>query len=221
MIMQSIMRRMRPQRRNALAAVAATLLVAAAIAAVLLNGSSGSHRPAPAGFSETSNSGFDGAALPPGRRAPEFTLHDRAGAPVSLSSYRGHVVMLAFVYSTCGRVCVLLAQQIRGALDELPKPVPVLLISAEPSADTAASIAAFLSEVSLTGRVRYLTGPAAVLRAIWHAYRVTPPERDRAGFENTISLALIDGAGDERVLFQLEELTPEALVHDARRLGAN
>jgi protein SCO1/2 len=211
---------MRLKRRDALAAAVATLLVVAAIAAVLLSRSSGSDPPTATGFSETSSSGFDGAALPPGRRAPAFTLHDQAGAPVSLSAYRGRVVVLAFVYSACGRVCELLAQQIRGALDELPKPVPVLLVSAEPSADSAAGVARFLAEVSLSGRVSYLTGSTAQLRPIWRAYHVTPPELDRAGFENTISLFLIDGAGDERVLFQLEELTPEALVHDARKLGA-
>ena len=210
------MRGMRARQRHLRLAAMAALA-----AAIALTGCSSSTAPSTApGFSETANSGFDGAAIPPGEQAFPFTLTDQSGHRVSLGEYRGHAVIVAFVYSTCGRVCVLLAQQIRGALDELPKPVPVLLISAEPSADTAASIAAFLSEVSLTGRVRYLTGPAAVLRAIWHAYRVTPPERDRAGFENTISLALIDGAGDERVLFQLEELTPEALAHDARRLGA-
>jgi cytochrome oxidase Cu insertion factor (SCO1/SenC/PrrC family) len=199
-----------------------TLLTAAALAtAIALTGCSSSAAPSTApGFSETANSGFDGAAIPPGEKAYPFTLTDQMGDRVSLGEYRGRTVIVAFVYSTCGRVCVLLAQQIRGALDELPKPVPVLLISAEPSADTAASVAAFLSEVSLTGRVRYLTGSAATLRPIWRAYRVTPPERDRAGFENTISLVLIDDAGEERVLFQLEELTPEALAHDARRLGA-
>jgi len=211
---------MRLKRRDALAAAAAAVLVAAAVAAVLLNRSSGSHSPPTTGFSETSSSGFDGAAIPPGRRAPGFTLQNQAGAPVSLGSYRGHVVILAFLYSTCGRVCLLLAQQIRGALDELPEPVPVLLVSAEPSADSAGNVARFLAEVSLSGRVSYLTGSTSELRAIWRDYRVTPPERDRPGFENTISLFLIDRSGDERVLFQLEELTPEALVHDARKLGA-
>jgi protein SCO1/2 len=182
---------------------------------------SSTHPAAAPGYSQTSNSGFDGAVFGRGRTAPAFTLTDQLGQPVSLGSYRGRVVVLAFVYSTCARVCSLLAQQIRGALDELPKPVPVLFVSAAPTEDTPTSIAAFLSGASLDGRVRYLTGSLARLRPLWRAYRVTPPERDRAGFENTISVYLLDGAGDERVLFQLEELTPEALVHDLRRLGAD
>ncbi len=73
---------------------------------------------------------------------------------MSLSSYRGQVVVLAFLYSTCGATCTLIAQQIRGALDELPQPVPVLIVSADPAADTPASVARFLARVSLTGRIQ-------------------------------------------------------------------
>ena len=51
----------------------------------------------------------------------------------------------------------MIAQQIRGALDELRRPVPVLLISADPAADTPARVRRFLPRVSLSGRVRYLT----------------------------------------------------------------
>jgi protein SCO1/2 len=208
------------RRRHRLAALAAVLLAASA-ATVLGGCSSGGHPATTPGFSETSSSGFDGAAFGRGRTAPGFTLTDQLGHSVSLGSYRGRVVILAFVYSTCGRVCSLLAQQIRGALDELAKPVPVLFVSAAPTEDSRASVAAFLSGASLAGRALYLTGSLARLRPLWRAYRVTPPEHDRAGFENTISVYLLDGAGDERVLFQLEELTPEALVHDVRRLGGD
>lgn len=167
----------------------------------------------------TANSGFDGAALPAGLTAPGFTLIDQYGQSISPARYRGQVIALAFLYSTCGRVCILLAQQVRGALDELARPVPVLFVSADPARDSAASVARFLSEASLTGRVQYLTGPLTELRKVWREYHVTPPEDNLAGFENTIALFLIDRRGDERVLFQLEELTPEAVGHDLRSLA--
>jgi protein SCO1/2 len=215
------MGKMRPRQRRIPLAIAAAALLAAGAAGLAGCASSGTHSTPAPGFSETSNSGFDGAALPPGRLAPPFTLRDPIGDPVSLEGYRGKVVVVAFLYSTCGRVCVLLAEQIRGALDELPHPVPVLLVSADPSADTPTHIAAFLSKVGLAGRARYLSGSPAELRRVWHSYHVTPPEDNRAGFENTISVFLIGAGGEERVLFQLEELTPEALGHDLRRLGAS
>jgi protein SCO1/2 len=168
----------------------------------------------------TTSSGFDGAALSPSPPAPAFTLTDQYGRRVSLSSVRGHVAVVTFLYSTCGATCLLIAQQIRGALDELLQPVPVLILSADPSADTPASVARFLAQVSLTRRVQYLTGSLAQLRPIWRAYRVHPATVSRAAFDRFAFLLLLDARGRERVLFEPEELTPEALAHDIRRLQA-
>jgi protein SCO1/2 len=164
--------------------------------------------------------GFEGAALPANITAPAFTLTVLRGDRLSLSGYRGQVVVLAFLYSSCGGACVVVAQQIRGALDELAKPPPVLFVSVDPVSDTPARIARFLAAVSLTGRVRYLTGPLARLRAAWRAYRVVPPSSSRANFDRSVSVLLIDRRGRERVLFQSEQLTPESLAHDIRRLQA-
>ena len=163
--------------------------------------------------------GFDGAAIPPGAPLRDFTLTDQRGARVSLSSFRGDVTILAFPYTTCGDACVVIAEQIRGALDELGKAVPVLLISADPQADTRARVARFLARTSLTGRVQYLTGSPAQLRAVWRSLRVVPASAGKAAFDQSASVFLLDREGRERVIFQLEQLTPEALAHDVRKLG--
>jgi protein SCO1/2 len=210
----------RVRRHLKVSAVAALLAAAAAtLPGCSYSGTSPGSVPA---SSATANSGFDGAALPPGTPAPGFALEDQFGRTVSLGEFRGRVVVLAFLYTTCGRVCTLVAEQIRGALDELGKPVPVLVVSADPAADDRASIAAFLARVSLTGRALYLTGSPAHLEPIWRAYDVTPPERNRAGFENTIAVRLINRRGEDRVLFQLEgeDLTVEGLAHDIQKLLA-
>ena len=103
----------------------------------------------------------------------------------------------------------------------------------------------FLEEVSLTGRVQYLTGPPSRLRAIWRAYHVVAPAAVVAPagavapagvvapagavapagsgggeFDRFASVVLLDGEGRERVLFQREQLTPESLAHDIRKLQA-
>jgi protein SCO1 len=206
------------------------LVVALAIAAFALGGCSGGSTPSTSRFSSTgaststspsSSSGFDGAALPAGP-THGLTLADltAGGRTVSLSQYRGRVVVLAFLYSTCGAPCVVIAQQIRGALDELAHPVPVLLVSADPAADTPARVKSFLAQVSLTGRAQWLTGSLAQLRAVWRAYGITPPSAGRAVFANSASVFLLDTAGRERVLFQSEQLTPEGLAHDVRKLQA-
>jgi protein SCO1 len=201
--------------------IAAVLAAAIALVAILAGspgGGSSSTQTVPAG----AGSGFDGAALPPGTSAPDFTLTDQHGRAVSLADYRGRVVVLAFLYSTCGDTCIVIAQQVRGALDELTdagsRPPAVLVVSADPAADTPARVDAFLSQVSLAGRVEYLDGPSARLPAIWRAYRITPASSGARAFDRSASVLLLDGRGEERVLFQQEQLTPESLSHDIGKL---
>jgi protein SCO1/2 len=199
--------------------------VAAAVAlAVILPGcsvgSSSSSQPSSAAPPNVGASGFDGAALPAVAPVGNFTLADQQGRPVSLASYHGRVTIVAFLYSTCGPACIVIAEQIRGALDELHRVVPVLLISADPSADTPAHVRRFLTEVSLSGRVRYLGGSLAQLRPIWRSFRIVPATAGRAAFDRSASVFLLDRTGRQRVLFQPEELTPETLAHDIRKLWA-
>jgi protein SCO1/2 len=166
--------------------------------------------------------GFDGAAFPLGASSPGFTLSNQNGARVSLEQYRGRVVLLTFVYSTCGDTCIVIGQQIRGALDELESEharLPaVLIVSADPAADTQAHVRRYLAEVSLSGRVQYLTGPLSQLRSIWRAYGVKPASVGAHEFDEYAPVLLLDPQGRKRVLFESEELTPEGLSHDVRKL---
>jgi len=165
-----------------------------------------------------SRGGFAGAELPHAVPAPPLALTDQYGRAVSLASLRGQPVLVAFLYAHCGGPCTLIAQQIRGALDELRHPVPVLIVSADPAGDTPAAVRSFLAATSLSGRVYYLTGPAAALRSVWRAYGVRPAAAGRAAFASRLTVVLIDPQGRERVLYGPEQLTPEALAHDVGKL---
>ena len=179
-----------------------------------------------ASASAPSSTGFDGALLPAQAPRHEFTLTDQHGRRVALSALRGRVTILAFLYTSSRTTAPLIAQQIRGALDELelgshpPGPVPALAVSVDPEGDTPAHIRAFLRENSLSGRMEYLTGTPAQLRAVWRAYAVVPASAGPAGYERSAFVLLLDRSGRPRVEFPLEELTPEALAHDIRKLQA-
>ena len=215
---------MRP--RSLILLAVATALILAFVLLLLLHrpsmrsraGSSTTNTGASAVENASSSSGFDGALLPSGVDAPNFTLTDQRGRRVSLRQFRGRVVILSFLSSTCPPTCPLIAQQIRGALDELGRPVPTLITSANPMADTPAAVRRFLGEASLTGRVEYLTGSRAELQKVWRAYNIVPSQLANANSPHAASVLLIDRAGQERDLFQVEELTPEALAHDVRKL---
>jgi cytochrome oxidase Cu insertion factor (SCO1/SenC/PrrC family) len=96
----------------------------------------------------------------------------------------------------------------------------VLIVSADPAADTPARVSGFLAETSLADRVHYLSGPPTRLPSVWRAYRIAPASAGRAAFARSASVLLLDARGRERVLFGLEQLTPETLAHDIRRLQA-
>jgi protein SCO1/2 len=181
-------------------------------------GCAGSGSSATTGSAPSSATGFDGALLPTGQRAHGFTLTDQDGRRISLREFRGKVVILAFLYSTSATTAPLIAQQIRGALDELDQPIPAIAISVDPGADTPMHVRAFLKATSLTGRMEYLTGSPVQLRALWRAYRVVPASAGAGAYESHALVLLLDRSGAERVEFPVEQLTPEALAHDIRRL---
>ncbi len=203
---------MRPKIRFVL--LAASTVVAIALVASIVFGDQGGSPGKP-----STESGFDGATFPAGVRAYDFTLTNQQGQRVSLSAYRGKVVMLAFLSSDC-RTCVLVAQQVRGALDELesgPRPT-VLFVSTDPRADTRASVARFLDATSLEGRVQYLVGSTKELQPVWRAYAVSPASAGKTAAEAGTTVLLVDRRGIERVGFEVEQITPEGLAHDVRLL---
>jgi cytochrome oxidase Cu insertion factor (SCO1/SenC/PrrC family) len=200
-----------------------TAVVLAFALLVLLDGPAGRSRALPSSTSFASsagaptNSGFDGAALPANVRAHGFTLSDQFGRRISLEQYRGQVVVLAFLASSCGP-CTVIAQQVRGALDELAHPPAVLVVSIDPRADTPPRVSRFLSQVSLSLRAHYLTGPAPGLHELRRSYGAAPASSARAITDGAAAVFLIDTSGFERVAFGIEQLTPESLAHDIRRL---
>jgi protein SCO1/2 len=198
--------------------IAAGLLVLAALLFAILSSSRGTGAGSSSAVASGPTAEFEGAPIPGTVPAPAFTLTDQGGRLLSLSSLRGREVVIAFPYTTCRNSCVVLVQQIRGSLDELAKAPAVLLVSANPAADTPARIQSFLGRVSLTGRASYLTGTPAELRRVWQQYHVTPAAAGAPAYAKYATVLLLDGRGDERVLYGQEQLTPEALTHDIRKL---
>jgi protein SCO1 len=230
------------QRRNwtiARFATIALIAILAVVAILVRSPGKGGSSHAPPSADEASASGFDGAELPPGVRAHAFTLASLSSPPageptgaVSLAQLKGRVVVLAFLYPACGRTCTLIAQQIRGALNELAKQPVVVIVSgsaeyaianggvarARASASTRAQTHSFLERESLTDSAYFLTGSPAQLRAVWRAYGITPASAGEKAFGEYAQVLLIGREGHERVVFGMEDLTAESLAHDIGKL---
>lgn len=163
--------------------------------------------------------GFYGSQQPPSVPPRDFTLRDQSGRRVSLSDYAGHVTILTFLYSTCQTTCPVIAQQIRGALDQLGHPVPTLAVSVDPRSDTPLNADRFLVRQSLAGRMSFLLGTRAQLEPVWRAYGIQPQLAESSTqSDHSAYVILVDRSGRARIDFPDSALTPEALAHDVRRL---
>jgi protein SCO1 len=187
----------------------------AAIGVVLATSRSSENETAAA---KTTQSKFDGPTMPPGLHAANFSLRDQGGRRVSLSQYRGHVVVLTFIHSLCKDACPFMVEQIKGGLNDLPNSgagVPVIGVSVAPSEDTVAHRRAFLANHHMSGRIAFVSGTVAAMRPVWRAYSIQPvtPKIDHSTF-----VLLIDKRGIERIGFPADELTPEGLSHDIQVL---
>src|SRR6476660_4357698 len=110
-----------PRIRLALVTAAACLVAAAIGLVVAGRGSERSEVDA--------QTGFAGALRPPGMPAPSFALHDQDGRLVSARSLRGRPTVVPCLYTSCRDTCPLVADQIRGALDDVSRAVPVVAVS--------------------------------------------------------------------------------------------
>jgi protein SCO1/2 len=162
--------------------------------------------------------GFAGSLPPDGIRVRDFRLRDQDGHLASLRQYRGQVVVLTFMYSTCQDTCPVTATTIRGALDQVGHDVPTLAVSVDPANDTPDSAERFLLKQGLSaGRMRFLLGTRAQLQPVWHAYGIQPQGN---GFEHSAYVLVLDKSGRQRVSFPVDQLTDRGLAHDIRRLEA-
>jgi cytochrome oxidase Cu insertion factor (SCO1/SenC/PrrC family) len=138
-----------------------------------------------------------------GTPAPDFRLVSQFGQPMSLSQFRGKVVILAFTDSQCTTICPLTtvsmieAKQLLGAAGEH---VQLLGVNANPKATSVTDVMAYSRAHGLVNQWDFLTGSPAQLRAVWKAYHVSA--QIQAGqIDHTPALYVIDQHGREQKIY--------------------
>ena len=152
----------------------------------------------------------------PSQIAPDFTLTDGpTGQVITLSSLKGQVVLLTFLYTRCPDACPLTAETIRAARDTLgdtAKDVVFVAVSVDPQGDTPATTRQFVHDHNLDGSLRYLIGPQAALSRVWQMYSVAQAG-DGANVLHSDAIYLIDKNARGRVLLH-SDVTPADLATD-------
>ena len=158
-----------------------------------------------------------------GRDAPDFTLTDgRTGETVTLSSLRGSVVAMAFLYTRCPDVCPITAGVFRSAQKALGADaarVRFVAVSVDPDGDTPAAVRAFSEAHDLRDNWRYLIGQRSQLQTVWAAYGVGAfPAPTGTAVAHNDAIFLIDARGRERELVH-SDIALKDLVADLRALA--
>lgn len=159
----------------------------------------------------------------PPRQAPEFALRGSDGAALTLSRYRGKVVLLSFGFTHCAAVCpttLATLAQARKALGAAAGAVQVVFVTVDPERDGPAQMKAYLAafDPGFVGGA----GAPEVLAAMRKDYGVVAtkvPTGSSYAVDHTSSIFLIDRAGKLRAMMPYGRDAKD-FVHDVQLLLA-
>jgi len=107
--------------------------------------------------------------------APDFELIDQHGAPFRLSSARGKVVVVTFIYTHCADVCPYVTMKLKAARDLLGEDASkavFVAVTTDPWRDTPSVIAEYSREAGLFDKWHFVSGSPRAMKKVWQAYRV-------------------------------------------------
>ncbi len=159
--------------------------------------------------------------------SPPVELVDQQGRPFSLDGLRGKVVLVSFIYTSCGGTCPLTTAALdrsRRALKDAGlwgSRVEFVSITLDPARDTPEALARYARAYRAEPEAwHFLTGePGAVGRVVasWDMWaRATPSGM----IDHPSRIFLLDPSGHRREIYNLETLKPEVVVRDALGLIA-
>jgi protein SCO1/2 len=171
---------------------------------------------------------LQGAVIDPPYAAPNFQLHDQFDRPVALNDFRGKVVALTFLYTSCSDTCPLITAKLNQAYGRLGADsarLAILAVTVDPAHDTVARVHDYSVAQGMLQNWHFLVGPAAAVTPVWKAYGVAAlaqpaaPATGLVTVEHSTPIYLIDPAGQARVVLD-QDFAPSDLVQDVRALLA-
>src|SRR6266576_7115256 len=151
-----------------------------------------------------------------GNLAPDFKLTDQFGHSVTLSSLRGHEIVLAFIDSRCKTLCPLTAQIMYDAKAQLGSSassrVDLVAVNANPTATSIPEVQAWSINHGMLHQWLFLTGTAQQLQSVYHVYNVYVQVSSNESVEHDPIMFIIDPQGHERLYFETLESNSQSDV---------
>ena len=128
--------------------------------------------------------------------APPLTLTDQHGREISLRSFRGRPVLVAFAYAHCETVCPLIVSDVLSARQRVDDPPALLLITLDPWRDTPSRLPSIAARWKLQDGAHVLSGPPEVVERTLNGWRVPRVRNERTGDISHPSMVyVIDASG--------------------------
>jgi cytochrome oxidase Cu insertion factor (SCO1/SenC/PrrC family) len=203
----------------------AGLVLAAAVTAGCSSGGARSSAPGQPPLSAASQAALSNPNLDVGtplndKPAPDFTLANQFGQRMSLSQFRGKVIMLGFEDSECTTVCPLTTQSMvlaKELLGSAGSAVQLLGVDANPDATAVTDVLGYSRTHGMVNQWDFLTGTKADLKAVWTAYSIDV-QIESGQIDHTPALYVIDQQGRMRKLY-LTQLAYSSVTQSAQVLA--
>jgi cytochrome oxidase Cu insertion factor (SCO1/SenC/PrrC family) len=192
------------RRRGLIMGVLATVALAVAgCSSAATTGAAGGSGSGTSQKLANANPNLDPGSSLGGVRAPDFTLTNQFGQKISLSAFRGKVIILAFTDSECTTVCPLTTQGMLAAKQLLGKAgsqVQLIGIDANPAATTVSDVMSYSRSHATVNQWQFLTGSPAQLSSVWKAYDIYVAIQ-KGQVDHTPAVYIIDSHGREQKIY--------------------
>ena len=160
------------------------------------------------------------------RTMPDFTLTTQADAPLRTADLRGKVVLVSFVFTTCGGSCPATTHRMsqvartladRGLLED--DRVRLLSITLDPVRDTPEALRKYMKAYDAdAAHWSFLTGPREQVEKVHAAWGMWAKPTANGQFDHPSRVFLVDGRGRVREIYNLDFFKPAWVLEDVQLL---
>ena len=159
--------------------------------------------------------------------APAFSLTDQNGQSFGSERLKGRVVLVGFVYTTCGGVCPATTHKMYRIQEALRREklwgekVQFVSISVDPERDTPDVLARYAATYDAdTASWHFLTGDSKNVSKVVSDWGMWARRNSEGVLDHPSRIFLLDSEGRIREIYSLEFLEPASVVADMRALLA-
>ncbi len=160
------------------------------------------------------------------RTMPDFTLTTQVDKPLRREDLRGKVVLVSFVFTTCGGTCPVTTHRMSQVAQALVNQgllnndrVRLLSITLDPARDTPEALREYMKAYDADpAHWTFLTGPREQVVRIHAAWGMWAKPAGNGQFDHPSRVFLVDGHGRVREIYNLDFFKPAWVLEDVQSL---